>query len=95
MSMKNPVHPGRIIRQECLEPLNLSVKDAAAVLQVSRQALNNVLNGKAALSAEMALRVEQAFGGVAATWLRIQANYDLAQAQKKDIHIERYQPVSD
>jgi len=91
--MKNPVHPGRIIRQECLEPLDLSVSSAAKALKVSRQALNNVINGKASLTAEMAVRLEQAFGSTAQTWLQMQANYDLAQARQRKIKVERYEPA--
>jgi addiction module HigA family antidote len=90
--MKNPVHPGRIIRQECIEPLGLSVTGAAMALKVSRQALNNLLNGKASLSADMAVRLEKAFGGSAQTWLQMQLNHDLAQARGRNIQIERLEP---
>ena len=77
--MKNPVHPGRVIRQDCLEPLGLSVTAGARALGVTRQALNNVVNEKAAISPEMAVRMSKAFGGTAETWLAMQAAYDLAQ----------------
>ena len=77
--MKNPVHPGRVIRDACLEPLNLSVTAGARALGVTRQALNNVVNEKAAISPEMAVRLSKAFGGTAETWLAMQAAYDLAQ----------------
>lgn len=90
--MKDPVHPGQIIRHECLEPLHLTVKAAAQALGVSRQALNNVVNGKSAVSAEMALRLEKAFGGTAQTWLRMQIAYDLAQAMKREITVTRIVP---
>ena len=92
MPMKNPAHPGGVIKHDCLEPLGLSVTDAAKVLRVTRQALNNVVNGKAGISPEMAIRLEKAFGGTADTWLRMQANYDLAQARKHEarIKVERY-----
>jgi len=60
--MKNPPHPGRIVRDECLEPLGLSVTEAARVLGVSRQSLNNLVNEKAGISAEMAVRLTKAFG---------------------------------
>ena len=82
MPMKNPPHPGLSVRHDCLEPLNLSVTQAAKILGVTRQALNNLVNGKAAISPEMAIRLDKAFGGGAETWLRLQATYDLAQAGK-------------
>ena len=81
--MKNPPHPRLSVRHDCLEPLGLSVTEAAAkVLGVTRQAMNNLVSGKAGISAEMAIRLEKAFGGGAETWLRMQAAYDLAQAEK-------------
>ena len=82
MPMKNPPHPGESIRADCLEPLGLTVTDAAKALGVSRQALNNLINGQAGISPEMAIRLDKAFGGGAETWLRLQAAYDLAQAEK-------------
>lgn len=94
MPMKNPVHPGRIVRQDCLEPLGLSVTAAAAVLGVTRQALNNVVNEKAAVSPVMAIRLAKAFGSTPDAWLRMQTAYDLAQALKHEagIHVQRYSP---
>jgi antitoxin HigA-1 len=88
MPMKNPVHPGQIIRQDCLEPLALSVTAAARVLGVSRQALNNVINGKSGISPEMAIRLSKAFGSTAETWLRIQVAFDLARARKDESKIK-------
>lgn len=82
MPMKNPPHPGTSVRADCLEPLGLTVTQAAKALGVSRQALNNLINGQAALSPEMAIRLDKAFGGGAETWLRLQAAYDLAQAER-------------
>ncbi|TMA97484.1 MAG: HigA family addiction module antidote protein [Deltaproteobacteria bacterium] len=82
MPMKNPPHPGSSVRADCLEPLGLSVTAAAKALGVSRQALNNLIHGQAAISPEMAIRLDKAFGGGAETWLRLQAAYDLAQAAK-------------
>ena len=70
------------MRHDCLEPLGLSVAEGAKVLGVTRQALNNLLIAKAGISAEMAFRLEKAFGGGAETWLRMQAAYDLAQVEK-------------
>jgi addiction module HigA family antidote len=82
MRMKNPPHPGLSVRHDCLEPLGLSIAEGAKVLSVTRQAMNNLVTGKAGISAEMAIRLEKAFGGGAETWLRMQAAYDLAQAEK-------------
>jgi addiction module HigA family antidote len=89
--MKNPPHPGRTILHDCLEPLGLTVTAGARVLGVTRPTLSNVINGKAGISPEMAIRLEKAFGSTADTWLRMQAAYDLAQARKreKDIKVER------
>ena len=88
MPMFNPPHPGRLVRQECIEALDLSVTKAASVLGVTRQTLNNLVNEKAVISPEMAIRLEKAFGSSADTWLRLQAAYDLAQARKKEDEIE-------
>jgi addiction module HigA family antidote len=90
--MKNPVHPGRIVREDCLEPLGLSVTAAAKALGVTRQALNNVVNEKAGVSSEMAIRLAKAFGSTADTWVRMQAAFDLAVAMKdeKNIRVQRY-----
>jgi addiction module HigA family antidote len=85
--MKNPPHPGETVRYECLEPLGLTVTEGARVLGVSRQALNNVVNGKAGISAEMAIRLAKAFGSSAETWLGMQAAYDLAQARRLESKI--------
>jgi antitoxin HigA-1 len=88
MPMKNPVHPGRIVRHDCLEPLGLTVTEGAKILGVTRQALNNVINGKSGISPEMAIRLSKAFGSSAETWLRIQLAYDLAQARKDESKIK-------
>ena len=82
MSMKNPPHPGLSVRHDCIESLGLTITGAARALGVTRQALNNLVNCKAAISPEMAIRLDKAFGGGAETWLRLQAVYDLAQAEK-------------
>lgn len=91
MAMLNPPHPGSIVRYECLEPLSLSVTEAAKLLGVTRQTLNNLVNEKAAISPEMAIRLEKAFGSTADAWLRMQAAYELAQARKNadHIHVQR------
>ena len=82
MPMKNPPHPGLSVRADCLEPLGLSVTEAAKILGVSRQALNNLIHGQAGISPELAIRLDKAFGSAADTWLRLEAAYDLAQAEK-------------
>lgn len=86
--MKNPVHPGRIVRHACLDPLGLSITEGAKVLGVSRQALNNLVNCKSGISAEMAIRLTKAFGSTADTWVRMQGAYDLAQAMKDESKIK-------
>ena len=86
--MKNPPHPGRIVRQECIEPLGLTVTGAARALGVSRQALNNLVNHRAGVSPEMAIRLSKAFGSSAEVWLGLQMDYDLAQAEKKSGQIK-------
>lgn len=88
MPMKNPAHPGRSIRNACLEPLGLSVTEGAAILGVTRQALNNVINGKSGISPEMAIRLSKAFGSTPETWLAMQTAYDLAQARKNEANIK-------
>lgn len=88
MAMKNPVHPGQIVRHDCLDPLGLSVTAAAKVLGVSRQALNNILNGKSGISPVMAIRLTKAFGSTEETWLRMQLAYDLAEARKNESKIK-------
>ena len=91
MHMKNPPHPGRIVRQECIEPLGLTVTEAARALGVTRQALNNLVNCRAGVSPEMAIRLSRAFGSSPAVWLGLQLEYNLAQAEKKAgrIKVER------
>jgi addiction module HigA family antidote len=82
MAMKNPPHPGLSVRHDCLEPLGLSVSEAAGRLGISRKQLSDLVNGHAGISPEMAIRLDKAFGGGAETWYRLQAAYDLAQAMK-------------
>ena len=82
--MKNPVHPGHIVRHDCLEPLGLSVTAGAKALGVTRQALNNVVNGKSGISPEMAIRLSKAFGSTPETWLQMPLAYDLAEARKNE-----------
>lgn len=95
--MKNPPHPGDFIRTEIIEPARLSVTAAAAALQVSRSALSSLLNGKADLSGDMALRIEKAFGVKMDTLMRMQSAYDIAQTRKreKEIRVRRILRKSD
>ena len=90
-TMINPPHPGRSIRENCLEPLGLNVTDAARVLAVARHTLSRVLNGHAAISPKTAIRLEKAGWSNAEFWLRRQGTYDLAQARKREdrIHVAR------
>ena len=92
MRMKNPPHPGRHVRYDCLEPLGLSVTEGAKVLKVTRQALNNLVNGKSGISPDMAIRLSKAFGGSPDVWLAMQTAYDLAQAEQHAdlIDVQRY-----
>ncbi len=92
--MKHPPHPGCSIKENCLDPLSLNVTEAAKVLGVARHTLSRVLNGRAAISPEMAIRLEKAGWSNAEFWLRRQTTYDLAQARKGQdrINVERYQP---
>jgi addiction module HigA family antidote len=93
--MKSPPHPGDFVRTEIIEPSGLSVTAAAAVLHVSRPALSNMLNAKADLSGDMALRIEKAFGVKMETLLRMQSNYDIAKTRSREKQItgiRRYHP---
>jgi addiction module HigA family antidote len=94
MRMLNPVHPGLFIKAEIIDAYNLSVTDAAKILKVSRPTLSTLLNGRASLSGEMALRIEQAFGVDMETLMRMQFSYDLAQTRKHEgaFRLQRYQP---
>ena len=93
MPMKNPNHPGDIIR-DCLDELGVNVTEGAEALGVTRSALSRLINRKAGVSVEMALRLEKAIGSTAGFWLRLQLNYDLAQVQMQTgkIHVRRWVP---
>ena len=93
MTMKNPPHPGLTVRHDCLEPLGLTVTEGAKALGVTRQALNNLVNGKSGISPEMAIRLSKAFGSSPETWLKMQLDYDLAQARQREgrIQVKRVQ----
>jgi len=96
MTMKNPPHPGDLIRTEIIEALGLNVSRAAAVLKVRRATLSELLTGKASLSPEMALRIEKAFGPDMDHLLRMQLAYDVAKARQhgRSLHVKRYIPPS-
>lgn len=92
MGMKNPAHPGGLIRDN-IDDLGLSVAEAAAGLGITRQQLYRVINGTHGVTPDMALRLEQAFGGSAEAWLRMQSNYDLAQARLRGVAaVKRFEP---
>ena len=96
MPMKNPPHLGGFVRREILDPFGLSVTDAAQALDVTRQALSNLVNEKAALTADMALRLEKAFGVSMELLLRMQLAYDVAQvrARERTIKVKRYKAAA-
>ena len=97
MPIKNPPHPGDFIRTEIIEPAGLSVTAAAAALQVSRPALSSLVNGKADLSGDMALRIEKAFGVKMDTLLRMHSAYGIAQTRKREkaIRVRRIHRTAD
>jgi antitoxin HigA-1 len=82
--MKNPPHPGRSIRDACLNPLGRTVTEGAKALGVTCATLSNLINGRAGISPEMAIRLAKAFGGSPETWLKLQMQYDLARALKDE-----------
>ena len=95
MRMLNPVHPGRFLRTEIIEAHDLSVTKAAKILHVSRPTLSTLLNAKADLSGEMALRFEKAFGVEMETLMRMQNSFDIARTRRREkkIHVDRYEPL--
>ena len=95
MPMKNPPHPGDLIKTEIVEALGLNVSKAAEILKVRRATLSDLLHGKAALTSEMALRIEKAFGPDMDHLLRMQLAYDVAKTRKRarDIPVKRYVPA--
>ncbi|HRY27350.1 MAG: HigA family addiction module antidote protein [Geminicoccaceae bacterium] len=95
MPMKDPPHPGEVIRELCIEPAGLTVTAAAEVLGVSRKALSELLNGHSGISPEMAVRLSKAFGGSIESWLTQQMQYDLAKVSRRaaGIEVKRYEPV--
>lgn len=89
MLMKNPPHPGGFVLRECIEPLGLTITQAAAALGVTRTTLSDLVHGKRGISPEMAIRLSQVFGGSAESWLTQQAHYDLAQVRRDRIKLKR------
>ncbi len=83
MRMHNPPHPGEVLRELCLAPLGLTVTEAARALDVSRKTLSSILNGRAGISAEMAVRLSIAFNTTPESWLNQQVQYDLWQAERR------------
>ena len=89
MIMKNPPHPGGVVFRQCIEPLGLSITDAAAALGVTRNTLSELVNGKRGISPEMAVRLSRVFGGTEEGWLAQQAQYDLAQVRRDHLQLRR------
>ncbi len=89
MPMKNPPHPGNVVLSECIEPLGLTITQAAAALGVTRTTLSELVNGKRGISPEMAIRLSQVFGGSAQSWITQQAQHDLAQIPVGRIRLKR------
>jgi antitoxin HigA-1 len=92
MDMKNPPHPGEMIG-DSLHELGVTVSAAAKGLGITRQQLHNLIAGRSAVTPEMAVRLEQALGSTADTWLRMQMNYDLARIRKQAINVKRLVPA--
>ena len=95
MAMKNPVHPGEIVREECIRPLGLTVEQAARGRGVNRSTLSRLINGRAGVSPEMAVRLSKGFGSTPETWLRMQMNYNLSQMRRKlgRIKVDKLEPA--
>jgi addiction module HigA family antidote len=93
MTMKNPLHPGGVVFRQCIEPLGLSITDAAAALGVTRNTLSELVNAKRGISPEMAVRLSKVFGGTEEGWLVQQAQYDLAQVRRDHIKLKKFELV--
>jgi addiction module HigA family antidote len=94
MTMKHPPHPGGVVLRQCIEPLGLTITEAAVALGVTRNTLSELVNGKRGISPEMAVRLAQVFGGTEDGWLVQQAQYDLAQVRRDRIRLKRLELVS-
>ena len=93
MTMKNPPHPGGVVLRQCIEPLGLTITDAADALGVTRNTLSELINEKRGISPEMAVRLSKVFGGTEEGWLMQQAQYDLAQVHREHLKLKRLQPA--
>lgn len=93
MMMKNPCHPGEILREECLKPLDLTVTEAAKMLGISRYTLSSIINEKQGISPKMALRLAKAFNTTPEIWLNMQLHYDLAKA-RENINLDDVQVIT-
>ena len=93
MTMKNPPHPGGVVLRQCIEPMGLTITDAAQALGVSRNTLSELVNGKRGVSPEMAVRLAQVFGGTEQGWLVQQAQYDLANVDTARLKLKRLELV--
>jgi antitoxin HigA-1 len=93
MPMKNPPHPGAVVLRQCIEPLGLTITDAATALGVTRTTLSELVNGKRGISPEMSVRLSQVFGGSAESWLTQQAHYELAHVDAQRIKLKRLEPA--
>ncbi|MBF0160248.1 MAG: HigA family addiction module antidote protein [Magnetococcales bacterium] len=89
MRMKSPVHPGAVILYDCIEPLGMTVTEAATALQVTEETLEDLIQGKSGVTADIAIRIEQVFGGTAKGWLVHQINYDLAHINRSEIKLSK------
>lgn len=95
MAMYDPPHPGEHLREDWIKPLGLTITRTAAILGVARKTVDAIVNGRAGISPEMAIRISKAFGGNPDVWLRMQTDYDLWQAKKNAdrIDVKRYEPA--
>jgi len=91
--MKNPPHPGGVVSHQCIEPLGVSITDAAAALGVTRNTLSELVNGRRGISPEMAVRLSKVFGGTEEGWLVQQAQYDLAQVRRDRMKLKKLELV--
>ena len=89
MTMKNPAHPSAIVLEECIQPMGLTITDAAQALGVTRKTLSELVNGMRGMSLDMAVRLAQVFGGTEQGWLVQQAQYDLAHVQRDGLKLKR------
>jgi len=89
MTMKNPPHPGLVVLQECVQPMGLTITDAAQALGVTRNTLSELVNGKRGISPEMAVRLSKVFGGTEEGWLLQQAQYDLAHVRRDRLRLKK------